>query len=132
MGHDFLGIGGARAKTQFRLTRQQLLEDGDRIAGHVDGIQRLIRENGIVDFVFIFTAERRLLEKHLVDEDTKGPPIDGPAISLIQENLLPMLAMHSGRIDRSRWTLTSGAMNSGVPQNVLVVAPYHMFSLQRP
>ncbi len=27
---------------------------------------------------------------------------------------------------------TSGAMNSGVPQKVLVVALYHMFSLQRP
>ena len=28
--------------------------------------------------------------------------------------------------------LTSGAMNSGVPQNVLVVWPNHMSSLQRP
>jgi hypothetical protein len=27
---------------------------------------------------------------------------------------------------------TSGAMNSGVPQNVLVVEPYHMSSLHRP
>ena len=28
--------------------------------------------------------------------------------------------------------LTSGAMNSGVPQNVLVVEPYHISSLHRP
>ena len=27
---------------------------------------------------------------------------------------------------------TSGAMNSGVPQKVLVLDPYHMSSLQRP
>ena len=30
------------------------------------------------------------------------------------------------------YTLTSGAMNSGVPQKVLVVEPNHMPSLQRP
>ena len=29
-------------------------------------------------------------------------------------------------------SLTSGAMNSGVPQKVLVLDPYHMSSLQRP
>lgn len=28
--------------------------------------------------------------------------------------------------------LTSGAINSGVPQKVLVLDPYHMSSLQRP
>ena len=30
------------------------------------------------------------------------------------------------------YSLTSGAMNSGVPQKVLVLDPYHMSSLQRP
>ena len=39
-----------------------------------------------------------------------------------------MLGSEKGNRDE----LTSGAMNSGVPQKVLVVDPYHMSSLQSP
>jgi hypothetical protein len=87
MGHDFLSVGRSRSQSHLRLTSEQLLEDGNRIAGHVDGVERLIGENGVVNFVFVFTAEGRLLEEHLVDEDTECPPVDGAAVLLVQENL---------------------------------------------
>lgn len=53
----------------------------------MNGVKWLIRKNGVVDFIFIFATERRLLKQHLVDEHTKRPPIDRSAIFLIQKNL---------------------------------------------
>ena len=53
----------------------------------MDGVERLIGENSVVDFVFVFTTEGRLLEEHLVDEDTECPPVDGATVLLVQENL---------------------------------------------
>lgn len=50
-------------------------------------VKRLIGENGIVYFILIFSTERRLLEKHLVDQDTKCPPIDSTTVLLIEKNL---------------------------------------------
>jgi hypothetical protein len=67
VAHDFLGVCRARAEPEFGLAREQFLEDGDGVAGHVNGVERLISENGVVDFVFVFATERRLLEEHLVD-----------------------------------------------------------------
>jgi hypothetical protein len=63
---------------------QQFLQNGDGVAGHVDRVERLVGENGVVDLVFVFAAEGRLLEEHLVDQDTKGPPVDGTAVLLVQ------------------------------------------------
>jgi hypothetical protein len=53
----------------------------------MDGVERLVGENGVVDLVFVFTAEGGLLEKHLVNQDTECPPVDGAAVLLVQENL---------------------------------------------
>lgn len=50
-------------------------------------VKRLICQNRIVDFILILTTERRLLKKHLVNEDAERPPINRPAVLLIQENL---------------------------------------------
>jgi hypothetical protein len=83
VGHDFLGVGRSRSKSHFRLAGEQLLEDGHGVAGHVNGVKRLIGENGVVYFVFVFTAEGRLLKKHLVDEDTECPPVDSAAVLLV-------------------------------------------------
>lgn len=87
LAHDFLGIGWSASKSLIRLSGQQLLEDRDGISRHVNWVERLVGKNGVVDFVFVFTAERRLLEKHLVDEDTKGPPIDSSAVFFVEQNL---------------------------------------------
>ena len=87
MRHHLLGIGGTGAQTQFRLTGQELLQNRNRVARHVDGIEGLISKDGIVDLILIFTAERRLLQEHLVDKNTKGPPINSSAILLVQQNL---------------------------------------------
>jgi hypothetical protein len=53
----------------------------------MNGIKWFIRENGIVNFILIFSTERRLLEKHLVDQDTKCPPINSTAVLLVEKNL---------------------------------------------
>lgn len=53
----------------------------------MDRVKRFISKDGVVDFIFIIAAEGRLLKKHLVDQNTKSPPIDGPTIFLIQEDL---------------------------------------------
>jgi hypothetical protein len=39
-----------------------LLKDGDRVAGHVDRVQRLVLEDGVEDLVLVVAAERRLPE----------------------------------------------------------------------
>lgn len=134
MGHNLLGIGRARAQSQLWFASQQLLQDRDRIARHVDGIKRLISQDSIVDFIFVITAERGLLEKHLVDKHTESPPVDRPPILLVQKNLrgLAVVSLCQLQRDCKYAKHTSGAMNSGVPQNVPVVHPYHISSLHRP
>lgn len=91
MGHDFLSICGSGAQSQLRLTSEQLLENRNGVARHVNRIQGLIRKNGIVDFIFIFTTEGGLLKKHLVDEHTKCPPVNRTGVLLVQENLFHKL-----------------------------------------
>jgi hypothetical protein len=53
----------------------------------VDRVERLIFEDRVEDFVFVVTAERRLAEQHLVDEDTEGPPVDCSTVSLFEDDL---------------------------------------------
>ena len=132
MAHNLLCVRRARAKPVHRLTGEQFLQDGDRVTRHVDWVERFVGEDGVVDFVFVFAAEGRLLEKHLVDQNAKGPPVHRAPVFLIEQdlgfnNVSCQFSKHK-KIHR----LTSGAMNSGVPQKVDVVEPYHMSSLQRP
>lgn len=88
MAHDLLRVRGAGAQPHFRLAGQQLLEDRDGVAGHVNGVERFVGEDGVVDFVFVFAAEGGLLEEHLVDEDAEGPPVYCAAIFLVEEDLV--------------------------------------------
>lgn len=67
MGHDLLGIRRPRTETKFRFASKQFLEDGDRVARHVNRVQRLVGQDSVVDFILVLAAERRLLEQHLVD-----------------------------------------------------------------
>lgn len=128
LAHDLLRIRRPASQALVGFAGEQLLENRDGVAGHVDGVQGLVCEDGVVDLVFVFAAERRLLEKHLVNENPERPPVDGAAVLLVQQDLsgLGMIAFTEEKRP------TSGAMNSGVPQNVLVVDPYHMSSLHRP
>lgn len=87
VAHDLLGIRWTRAKTLLGLPSQQPLENRDGVARHVNGIQGLVREDGIVDFVFVLAAEGRLLKQHLVDEHTEGPPVNRAAVFLVQQYL---------------------------------------------
>lgn len=54
----------------------------------MDGVQGLIGQNCIVDFIFILTTERRLLKQHLVYQNTKRPPVHSSTISFVHQNLL--------------------------------------------
>ncbi len=87
VAHDLLRVGGPGAEPHVGLAREQLLQDRDRVARHVDRVERLVREDGVVDLVLVLAAERRLLQQHLVDEHAKGPPVDGPAVALVEQDL---------------------------------------------
>ena len=88
LAHDFLRVRGSTSQALIRLARQEFLEDRNRVAWHVYGIQRLVCQNGIIDFVLILAPEWGLLQKHLVDEDTECPPVYGTPVLFVQENLL--------------------------------------------
>lgn len=85
--HNLLRIRWATSQTLVRLTSEQFLEDGNRVAWHVDWVKGLVGENGVVNFVFIFAAEGRLLQEHLVNEYAEGPPVDGATVFLVEQNL---------------------------------------------
>lgn len=57
MAHDLLRIGGAGAQAQLGLAGQELLENRHRVPRHVDGIQRLVSEDSVVDLILVFTTE---------------------------------------------------------------------------
>lgn len=84
VAHNLLGVGGAGSEAQLGLPREQLLQNGHRVPWHVDRVERLVGQNGVVDFVFVFAAKGRLLEEHLVYEDAKRPPVDRAAILLVE------------------------------------------------
>jgi hypothetical protein len=127
LGHDLLRIRRPAAQPRLGLPRQQPLQYRYRVPRHVYRIQRFVREDGVVDFVLVLASERRLLQEHLIDEYTKGPPVYSTTVFLVKKDLhlvsVCMLCLEKH---------TSGAMNSGVPQNVVVLDPYHMSSLHRP
>ena len=81
-----------------RFARQQLLQDRDGVAWHVNGVEGLVGENGVVDFVLVLATEGRLLQQHLVDEDTERPPVDGTAITLLQQNLANSVVSDKTRV----------------------------------
>lgn len=99
LAHDLLRVRGATSQPLVGLTGKQLLQDRHRVSRHVDRVERLVRQNGVVDFVFILTSEGRLLQQHLVNQDTKRPPVDRTAILLIQQNLLWVSQVISCRLN---------------------------------
>src|SRR6266480_5933124 len=61
--HDFLGIGRSGTETQLGLAGEQFLENRDRIAWHVNGVERFVGKNGVVDIFLIFATEWRYLRR---------------------------------------------------------------------
>ena len=88
--HDLLGIRWTATKAGFRLAGEELLQDGDGVARHVDGVKGLVSQNSVVDFFFVFAAEWRLLEQHLVDQYTECPPVDSTTVLLVEQNLIAL------------------------------------------
>lgn len=87
LAHDLLRISGAASQSLIRFTDEQLLQDRHRIPRHVNRVERLVRQNSVINLIFVFTSERGLLQQHLVDKNAKGPPVYGAAVFLIQKNL---------------------------------------------
>lgn len=58
VAHNLLGVRDPRAESDFGFAGEQFLQDRHGIARHVDRVEGFVRENGIVDLVFVFTAER--------------------------------------------------------------------------
>lgn len=88
LAHHLLCISWAASESLIWLTSEQLLKNGDGVPRHVDRVQRLISKDSVVDFVLILASEGGLLKKHLVDQDTKRPPIDGASVLLVKQNLV--------------------------------------------
>lgn len=65
-----------------------LLVDPARIMGrvHADGLKQL---------VLIVSVERWLTDQHLIQQDSKGPPVHGEGILLTQQDLSPKTSMTS-------------------------------------
>lgn len=84
---DLLGVSWARSQSLRWVSRQEAVQDGDGVGRHVDRVQRLVFQDGVEDFILVVTAEGRLTQEHLVDEDTKGPPVDCPSVSLLEQDL---------------------------------------------
>ena len=57
----------------------------------MDRVEGLVRQDGVVDLVFVLAAEGRLLQEHLVDQHAEGPPVDGAAVFLVEEDLVVVL-----------------------------------------
>lgn len=62
MAHDFLRVCRSTSQSQLRLACEELLKYRDRVARHVNRVERFIGQDGIVDLVLVLAAERRLLE----------------------------------------------------------------------
>ena len=101
------------------------------ISGHRHRVKWFILENGIENVILVVALEGRLTEQHFVRQDTECPPIDSSGVPLLEQNL-SMKRKSTCEVTIYIVSLTSGAMNSGVPQKVLVVLPNHMFSLHKP
>jgi hypothetical protein len=57
LAHYLLRVGRAATEPHIRLTSQQLLENGDGIARHMNRIQRFVGENSVIDLIFILATE---------------------------------------------------------------------------
>ena len=85
-------------------------------------------------------------ENHFVEKDAKRPPVDGPAVLDFAEDLprddqgYNLSIFNGGQVWHTMLTAnygqegarTSGAINSGVPQNVLVRPSMRSSGLHRP
>eukprot|EP00128_Syssomonas_multiformis_P018552 Colp12_sorted_trinity150504_noHs@33982 len=84
---DVQGTVLATPQTLLRVTVQQLREEITCLAGHVVREHKLAVQNFLVHGVSVLVVERRDACKHLVDQHTQGPPVNGGAVALLLQNL---------------------------------------------
>lgn len=83
-----------------------LLVDPARIMGrvHADGLKQL---------VLVVPVERRLTDQHLVQQDSKGPPVHGEGVLLAQQDLGPKSSLTS---ETHRHTQQLKGTSAGLPR----------------
>jgi len=63
-------------------------------------VEWVIHTDRLEKLLFILAMERRLANKHLIQQDTKGPPVNGGVV------LLPQQYLHKESSDRDRCKLS--------------------------
>lgn len=59
------------------------------------GVMGRVHTDGLKELVFIVAMERRLANQHLVQQDSKGPPVHGEGVLLTQQDLGPKTSLRS-------------------------------------
>lgn len=54
-----------------------------------------VHADGLEELVLIVSVERRLTNQHLIQQDSKGPPVHGEGILLTQQDLSPKTSLSS-------------------------------------
>lgn len=84
-------------------------------------VERVIHTDRLEKLFFILAVERRLANKHLIQEDTKGPPVNGGVV------LLPQQYLPKGRSDKDRCKISDMSISTseGWPDPDLSTAALH-------
>lgn len=68
----------------------------------MDRVERLVLKDRVKDLILVVSPERRLAQEHLVDEYPKRPPVDGPAVALLEDDLPGSALLSAHRSDALR------------------------------
>lgn len=75
-------------------------------------VEGVIHTDGLEKLLLILAMERGLANEHLIQEDTKGPPVNRGVV-LLPQQYLPRKRSHKGRSKMSDMSFsTSGGCNS--------------------
>lgn len=62
MTHDLLSISRPTTQAKLWFPSEKLLKNGNGVARHMNRIQRLISQDGIINLIFVLSTERGLLQ----------------------------------------------------------------------
>ena len=65
-----------------------LLHEVLGLLGDPAGVMGRVHADGLKQLILVIAMERRLANQHLVQQDPKGPPVDGEGVLLSQQDLM--------------------------------------------
>ena len=71
-----------------RLVAADLDQDVLGVLGQPRGVGRVVGADGLEERLLVLPVEGRLANQHLVQQDPKGPPVDGEGVLLSQQDLM--------------------------------------------